>query len=165
MPEHLTRILGIDFGLRRVGVAVSDFRKKIATPVEVYGRRDAIQDARYFKRLVEENDAERIVLGFPFHTSGNAGTLAVKVREWGTWLAETTGCPVAYYDERYSTAEADAAMRSAGLKSKDRKAKVDMLAARILLQNYLDDGCPESIDVSTLGAPLADEPPKEAKDD
>lgn len=141
--EPLTRVLGIDFGTRRVGAAISDPRHQIATPLEVYERRDPKQDAAHYRALVVENDVVRIVIGLPLHTGGGESDSSRLARRWGTWLAEATGLPVYYHDERYSTVDADDVMRSAGFKPKDRKAKRDMLAARILLQNYLEAGCPE----------------------
>ena len=138
------RILGIDFGTRRVGAAVSDPRRSIATPLEVYERRAPRQDARHYKTLVEENDVERIVIGLPVHLTGREGASAGLARAWGTWLSEATGLPVVYYDERYTTVDAEDSLIEAGLKRSKRKGLRDMLAARILLQNYLDDGCPET---------------------
>ena len=137
------RILGIDFGTKRVGLAVSDPRRQIATPLEVYQRRDAVQDARHFQYLVHEHELERIVVGLPVHLDGREGASASLVRTFGAWLGQLTGLPVVYYDERFTTTEAERSLIAAGLKRSKRKDLRDMLAARILLQNYLDDGCPD----------------------
>lgn len=152
--ERMTRVLGIDFGTRRVGAAVSDPGRTIATPLEVYERRDPKQDARHYRELVAEHDVDRIVIGLPLHTRGAESESSTLARRWGTWLAETTGLPVAYFDERYTTVDAEDVLRSAGIKMKDRKAKRDMLAARLLLQGYLEAGCPE---VEAAPLPLADQ--------
>jgi putative holliday junction resolvase len=136
------RILGIDFGTKRVGSAVSDPRGQIATPLEVYQRRDPVQDARHFQQLVREHEVERIVVGLPVHLGGGEGTSATLARAYGDWLGQATGLPVVYYDERYTTSDAEESLIAAGLKRSKRKDLRDMLAARILLQNYLDDGCP-----------------------
>lgn len=138
------RILGLDFGTKRVGAAVSDPRRSIATPLEVYERRDPVQDARHYQALVAENEVERIVIGLPVHLTGREGTSATLARNWGTWLSNVTGQTVVYYDERYTTVDAEDSMIAAGLKRSKRKGLRDMLAARLLLQNYLDDGCPET---------------------
>ncbi len=151
----MTRVLGLDFGTRRVGAAVSDPGRSIATPLEVYERRNPALDAKHYKALVVEHDVDRIVVGLPLHTGGGESDSSSMARRWGTWLAEVTGQPVVFFDERYSTVEADEVLRSAGIKLRDRKAKRDMLAARILLQNYLDAGCPDD---EIPPAPLADEP-------
>lgn len=150
-----TRVLGLDYGTRRIGAAVSDPRRSIATPLEVYERRDPVQDAAHYRKLVEEHDVDRIVVGLPLHTGGGESDLARQARTFGAWLTGLTGVPVAYQDERYSTVDADDVLRTAGFKLKDRKLRRDMLAARILLQAYLDAGCP---DVEAPAAPLSDEP-------
>jgi putative Holliday junction resolvase len=141
----MSRILGIDFGMKRVGAAVSDPRRAIASPLEVYERRDPIQDARHYQTLVAENDVERIVIGLPVHLGGREGTSAALARTFGDWLASITALPVVFYDERFTTSEAEESLIAAGLKRSKRKGLRDMLAARLLLQNYLDDGCPESL--------------------
>jgi putative Holliday junction resolvase len=137
------RILGLDFGTKRVGMALSDPRRLIATPLGVYERTGPARDAAHFQKLVLDEEVDRIVVGLPLHTRGGESELAVLARRWGAWLAETTGLPVVYFDERYTSVDAEDLLRSGGLRLKDRKARRDMLAAQILLQNYLDAGCPE----------------------
>jgi putative Holliday junction resolvase len=154
----LGRILGLDFGTKRVGAAVSDPRRSIATPLEVYERRDPTQDARHYRALVSENEVERIVIGLPVHLTGREGTSASLARTWGDWLAGVTGVSVVYYDERYTTVDAEESLIAAGLKRSRRKGLRDMLAARLLLQNYLDDGCP---DAAPPPSPIADPGPGE----
>lgn len=147
------RILGLDFGLRRVGAAISDTGRSIASPLEQYVRRDPVQDARHYAALVREHDVARIVVGLPVHTSGREGELAARARAWGAWLAGVTGLAVAFADERYTSVEADDLMMQAGLKRQKRKALRDQLAAQILLQAYLDRGAPE---IGPAPEPLAD---------
>lgn len=154
----MPRVLGLDFGTRRVGAAVSDPRGMIATPLEVYERRDRLQDARHYQHLVREHEVERIVIGLPLHTAGHEGKSATLARGWGAWLNESTGVPVLFFDERYSTVEADDALIAAGFKRQKRKGLRDMLAARILLQNYLDAGSPETEAPPTALADPAEEP-------
>jgi putative holliday junction resolvase len=151
--NSMGRILGLDFGLRRVGAAVSDPGRSIASPLEIYERRDTRQDARHYKELVREHDIERIVVGLPLHTSGREGQLATLAREWGSWLRTVTGLPVVYCDERYTSVEADNLMIESGLKRQKRKSLRDKLAAQILLQGYLDSGSPET---EAVAGPLAD---------
>jgi len=138
------RILGLDFGTRRVGAALSDPRRLIATPLEVYERRSPDRDARHYRELVEDEGIDRIVVGLPLHTGGGEGESATLARQWGAWIARETGLTVIFFDERYTTSDAEELLKSQGLRLKDRKAKRDMLAARLLLQNYLDAGCPET---------------------
>ncbi len=151
----MSRILGLDFGLRRIGAALSDPRRVIATPLEVYERREPRLDARHYRELVEDEGVERIVIGLPLHTGGGESELSGEARVWGTWLAEACGRPVIFHDERYTSVDAEELMRAAGLKARDRKARRDMLAAQLLLQSYLDAGCPES---EAPPRPLLDEP-------
>lgn len=149
----MARILGIDFGTRRIGCAVSDPRRLISTPLEVRERRDNAQDARYFLKLIEEHEIDRIVIGLPVHVNGREGTSAKQARDFGDWLVSISKLDVFYHDERYSTVEADEALMSVGYNRKKRAGLRDMIAAQILLQAYLDAGCPES---TMPTAPLAD---------
>ena len=149
----MSRILGLDYGTKRVGAALSDPGRSIAFPVEVYALRGLKQDASHYRELVEENDVDRIVIGLPLHTSGREGQSASLARNFGDWLIEVTGRPIIYHDERYSTVEAEQRLLDAGLKRDKRKALRDQLAAQIMLQGYLDAGCPET---EAPAAPLAD---------
>ncbi|MDB5351122.1 MAG: RNAse H-fold protein YqgF [Planctomycetota bacterium] len=147
------RILGLDFGTRRVGAALSDPSGWIASPLEVYERQATDRDAEHYRRLIEDEQIDRIVVGLPLHTSGREGESAILAREFGAWLGEVTGRTVSYHDERYTSHEADDAMRATGMKAKDRRARRDMLAAQIMLQAYLDAGSPTT---ETSAAPLDD---------
>src|SRR5690349_18467661 len=101
------RSLGLDFGLKRVGAAVSDPRGRIATPLEVYARKGNERDARHYRELVRAHEIEQLVIGLPLHISGREGDSAAQAREWGAWLAEVTGLPVVFHDERYSSVDAE----------------------------------------------------------
>lgn len=136
------RILGIDFGTRRIGAALSDPRRLIASPLEVYQPSSPARDALHYRRLVEEEGIDRIVVGLPLHNDGSEGISARNARKFGAFLADATGCEVVFHDERFSTTEAEHSLREIGLKSRDRQTRRDMLAARNILQAYLDAGCP-----------------------
>jgi putative Holliday junction resolvase len=151
-----TRVLGLDYGMRRIGAAISDPRRKIATPLEVYERRDSVQDLRHYRALVEEHDVDLIVLGLPVHTSGRESPISKQVRAWGKNLGEALGVAVTYFDERNTSLEADEILIGVGFKIKDRKARRDMLAAQILLRNFLEAGCPIE---TTPPEPIEDENP------
>ena len=140
MPQ--TRVLGIDFGTRRVGAAISDPRRKISSPLEVYERRDPAQDARHYRSLVEDHEVDLIVVGLPLHSGGAESESSRKARAWGAWLAEATGVSLTFFDERNTSIYADEILIDVGFKYRQRKGKRDMLAATILLQNFLDAGCP-----------------------
>jgi putative Holliday junction resolvase len=150
----MPRILGLDYGTRRVGAALSDPGRTMAFPAEVYVLRGPEHDSRHYRELVREDEVDRIVIGLPLHTSGREGRLAAMSRAFGDWLTGVTGLPVFYFDERYSTVEAEHRLIDAGLKRQKRKALRDQLAAQIMLQGYLDAGCPEA---EAKPTPLADE--------
>jgi putative Holliday junction resolvase len=137
-----SRLLGVDYGTVRVGLAVSDAGRKIASPLAVWERRGPARDAEYFRALVAAEEVAALVVGLPVHLDGREGAKAVEARAFGRWLAETTGLPVVFWDERFSTVEAESALWQAGLTHKRRKARRDRVAAQILLQAYLDAGCP-----------------------
>ena len=137
-----TRLLGVDFGTVRVGLAVCDAGRIIASPLAVYQRRDQAKDADYFRKLVEVEQVGGLVVGLPVHMSGDEGGKAKEARAFGNWLATTTGLPVVYWDERFTTKTAESYLREAGLTRQRRKDCRDKVAAQILLQAYIDAGCP-----------------------
>jgi putative holliday junction resolvase len=137
-----TRLLGVDYGTARVGLAVTDPDRKFAFPLATYERRGRDPDAAYFRALVAEEGIGGLVVGLPVHLDGREGAKAAEARAFGRWLGETTGLPVVFWDERFSTVEAEAALWAAGLTHRRRKAWRDRVAAQIFLQAYLDAGCP-----------------------
>ena len=138
-----TRLLAVDYGTVRIGLAVSDPEHRIASPLTTYERRGREGDERYFRKLIEDEEVGRIVVGLPVHTDGSESQKSAEARKFGAWLAGVTGLPVTYYDERFTTVEAEGFLLAAGLTNKRRKARRDRVAAQILLQSYLDAGCPE----------------------
>ncbi len=137
-----TALLGIDTGSVRVGLAVSDPDRKIAFPLAVYERRNREQDAVYFRTVAAKENPGGLVVGLPVHMSGAEGQKAAEARAFGDWLGELLGLPVIYWDERFTTVEAESALWSAGLTHKRRKERRDKVAAQLLLQAYLNAGCP-----------------------
>lgn len=134
------RLAGIDYGTVRIGIAITDPAQLLASPLEILTRRDKLQDERYFLRLAEQERLAGFVVGLPVHTSGEESQKSFEAREFAKWLGEATKLPVCLYDERYSTAQAEALLQDAGLTSKRRKERRDMLAAQILLAAYLESG-------------------------
>jgi len=132
------RLLGLDFGTKRVGVAVSTPEQTIASPLEIHTRQGDIPDAQYFSGLAAEYSVVGLVVGLPVHMSGDEGGKASEAREFGDWCSRTTGLPVRYWDERYTSAIAEEHLLAAKLSRKKRKARIDKLAAQIMLQSYLD---------------------------
>ena len=137
-----TRLLAIDPGKVRLGLAISDSERRIGSPFMTYTRRDPEQDARFLKKLVEDEEIAQIVIGLPVHLDGKEGEQAKAARVFGQWLHEATGVPCVFHDERFTTFEAESALWGAGLTHKKRKARRDQVAAQILLQTYIDAGCP-----------------------
>ena len=136
------RILGLDLGRRRVGVAVSDPNGTIAHPLlqfEPKGRRDLVATV---KGLVAEQEAARVVVGMPVLVDGRKGEQARWTQATVSALAEALEVPVATWDERFTTRDAEEAMRDAGLHPGKRKTRRDKVAAALILQSYLDAGSP-----------------------
>jgi putative Holliday junction resolvase len=149
----------VDFGKVRIGLAVSDPDRRIAFPLEIRHRQGRDADAGFFRELIEREEIGGLVVGLPVHTDGSEGAGANAARQFGTWLAETTGLPVAYYDERFTTVFAESALWDAGLTHKRRKERRDKVAAQMLLQAYLDAGCPTQSTPGALDGKLHETPP------
>lgn len=132
------RVVGIDFGRARIGIAITDPERTLATPYETYARRGPVADAQRFQRLVQEEQVTLFVVGLPVHLDGQESEISREARRFGIWLAETTGVPVEYFDERFSTSEAHELLKQAALKHSRRKRKLDMLAAQVMLSAYLE---------------------------
>ena len=140
-----TRVLGIDYGQVRVGLAVSDPDRILASPLATYNRRDTAADSAYFKQVMVAEEIVGLVVGLPMHTDGREGVKAQEARAFGGWLASVTGLPVVFADERFTTVFAESALWDAGLTHKRRKDRRDRVAAQMLLQAYLDSGCPPEV--------------------
>ena len=137
------RHLGIDYGTRRIGLALSDEGGRLATPLEVLQVTDPHQAVAPISALVEAEQVAVLVVGLPLNMDDSVGPAARAVREWGTGLSRTAGRPVVFVDERLSSFEAEQALRQrkqAGqrMTRQGRKQRLDAVAAAQLLQSYLD---------------------------
>lgn len=134
------RSLGIDFGLARVGVAMSDPMGILASAVETLNWNG--EDAAWIKarllEICEKNKVERIVMGLPKRTDGKESATEQMARAFGTELAELTALPVIFQDERYTTVLASRVLRTSAVKAKNKRGVIDQVAAEIILQAYLD---------------------------
>ena len=130
--------MGLDYGAKRIGIAVCNYEQSIASPVENYTRNDPATDARILQQFGEDYTVVGLVVGLPVHMSGEEGEQARRAREFGNWLSETIGLPLRFWDERYTSAIAESHLLSADLSRKKRKARIDMLASQVMLQAYLD---------------------------
>lgn len=131
----LGRVLALDYGTRRIGVAMSDPGRVVASPLCVVAAETAIEDIRL---LVEEHEADLIVVGLPVSLSGHEGRSAEGARRLGQDVGAATGLQVEFVDERFTTSGAERAMIEGKVKRRDRRAKVDKVAAALILQHFLD---------------------------
>ena len=130
------RILGIDLGRARIGVAVSDELGMLAHPVEtIPARGDAV---RRIAEIVQEKNAERVVIGLPRHMNGSVGVGAADALAFAEKLRACVTCEVVTWDERMTTMAANRALRDSGQKTRNSRGVVDQVAAQMILQGYLD---------------------------
>ena len=130
------RILGVDFGRARIGIAVSDELGLLAHPVKtIPASRDA---AKQIGEIVREKNAERVVIGLPRHMNGSVGEAAGEALAFAEKLRKLLPCEVVTWDERLTTIAANRALRDGGRKTRDSRNVVDQVAAQMILQGYLD---------------------------
>jgi len=132
------RVLALDIGERRIGVAVSDPSGTVATPLAVLDAAAVLADGREFARLVDEYGVGRVLVGLPLSLDGSEGPQAASVRRAAARLAGFVDVPFDFADERLSTAQASRAMGEAGISDREKRGSVDMVAASLFLQAYLD---------------------------
>ena len=136
------RIMGLDYGSKTVGVAISDELLLTAQGKEIIRRKEENKLRRTLARIEElivEHGVTRIVLGLPLNMDQTPSERSMLCLEFKDMLERRTGIPVVMWDERLTTVEADEIMNEAGIKGRDRKEYVDMIAAQIILQDYLDN--------------------------
>jgi putative Holliday junction resolvase len=132
------RILALDHGTKRVGVAVSDELKMIAQPLEYIPAEPFADFLDRLKEILREKEVEMILVGMPRNMDGSYGPAALKVREFVATLNEAVTVPIRTWDERLTSAQAQRFLIQGGVRRDQRKEKVDKTAAAILLQSYLD---------------------------
>lgn len=131
------RVVGLDLGSRRIGVAVSDATGTLASPYEVVERSPRSHDE--IRRIVAEVEAERVVVGLPLSLSGKEGPAATAAKEEAAALADLLApVPVETYDERLTTVSAQRSMMDLKMKADARKRVVDKVAAAVMLQSWLE---------------------------
>jgi putative holliday junction resolvase len=133
------RVIGIDLGSKRIGVAVSDSGGLLASPYEVVARSgDEQRDHRRLLEIATEVEAERIVVGLPLSLDGSMGPTAVAYAAEAERLGATTALPVETYDERFTTVTADRSLMERNMKADARRRIIDKVAAAVMLQAWLD---------------------------
>ena len=130
--------MALDIGEKRVGVAVSDPDERVASPVCVLPAGEVRAAARPFRLLLEDWQPELLLCGIPLTLAGEEGPQAQRVRAFAADVAAATGLPIEFADERLSSAEAKRNLREKGLSEKAMRGKVDMIAASLFLQAWLD---------------------------
>jgi putative Holliday junction resolvase len=132
------RILALDVGDRRIGVAVSDPTGLIARPLAIIARKGTPSDTQTIAKLIREQTVEKVVIGLPLSLDGHMGLQAEKVQQFSAQLASITGVSLELYDERFSTITAREHRLESGVGKKKRRAPDDDAAAAVILQSYLD---------------------------
>lgn len=132
------RILGIDFGDRKIGLAISDRLGFTAQPLEIYRRKTEKEDEKYFKTLVADYGITEVIVGLPLRMDGSAGTRAEKTREFAQWLERILGLSVQFWDERLTTKQANRILSQQKISAKDKKDIEDQVSAVIILSAYLE---------------------------
>ena len=132
----MNRILGLDFGRARIGVAISDELQMLAHPLETIPASE--EPASRVAEIVREKQVDHVVAGIPRQMNGQIGTAATEVLEFVEKLRAILPCPVVTWDERLTTVAAHRALRDAGKKTRQTRGYVDQVAAQMILQTYLD---------------------------
>ena len=132
------RILALDVGERRIGVALSDPTQTLARSLLVLDRRDDKEALKRVAALVREQGVERVVVGYPLSLRGDVGPQAERVGRFARALARVLEVPVEMWDERYSTVDAERILREQGIDGRRRRRRIDATAAAVILQSYLD---------------------------
>lgn len=132
------RVLAVDFGQRRIGLAVSDELGLTAQGLETLERTNIREDVARLARIAADKAVSLVLLGDPIHMSGRPGAQSQRVREFARRLERQTGLPVRFWDERLTTVQANRLLRESGVGLRERRRAVDRLSAVILLESYLE---------------------------
>jgi putative Holliday junction resolvase len=136
--ESKGKVLAIDLGEKRIGLAISDETRTIAAGYDVMARKSRKEDFERYAQIVEAEAITLIVVGLPITLSGDEGQRAAWVRHYAAELRESISVPLEFWDERYSTKEAEASLYARGKRGKKMRERVDAVAAAFILQDYLD---------------------------
>lgn len=132
------RILGIDYGDRNIGLALSDPLRLTAQPLGQFRLAGEAENTAYFKQLVQRHEISEIVVGFPLRMDGSSGTRAQKTREFAAWLEAAVGLTITLWDERLTTQQAIGIMEEQKVRDKKKKHLEHQISATLILQSYLD---------------------------
>ncbi len=132
------RVMALDLGEKRIGVAISDPTRTIAAAVAVLNRKSRTEDAARYAQLIAEQRVTLLVVGLPITLGGVEGQRAAWVRDYAAELGNRIDIPIVFWDESLTTKEAEAALRAQGRRGKKLRQRVDAVAAALILQSYLD---------------------------
>ena len=132
------RVMALDIGKVRCGIAISDPQERVATPLCVLPTEEVRSNAPSFRRVCEDWEPELFVSGLPLTLSGQKGPQAQSIREVAQQVAAALSLPLEFSDERLSSSEAKRVLREEGMSERDMRGKVDMVAASLFLQSWLD---------------------------
>jgi len=132
------RIAAIDFGSVRIGVAICDPDRILASPLEVHPAKDWQSDSDYFRMLVKREQILAFVVGLPIHCDGSESQKSKECRKFGRWLMAETELPVRLFDERFTTADAKSRIAGIGYTNKKKKKRIDAIAAQVILESFLE---------------------------
>lgn len=141
-PPTFGRLLGIDYGDKRMGFAISTPEQTISSAIENYTRRTSALDLKQIQRWCEEYLVKGIVVGLPIHMNGLESPKSTQCRRFAVWIYEQLELPMVLHDERCTTAVVIDHLIELDLSRKQRKKKLDMLAAQVLLESYLNSRLP-----------------------
>jgi len=132
------RLLGIDYGIKRIGIALSDPSGTMAHPMETIPVKSDGSHIQAIKKIIDAYRVEKLVVGLPYNMDGSLGSAGEAVLAWGENLEKTLGIPVDFWDERLTTSEAHEFLIHLNVKGKKRKGIVDKIAAGIILKDYME---------------------------
>ena len=132
------RLLALDIGQARVGIAVSDPGERVASPVCVLPASEVLGNAKPFRRVLEDWEPELLLCGLPYTMAGEEGPQAARIRAVAQKISAACGLPCEFADERLSSREAKRSLREKGLSEREMRGKIDMIAASLFLQAWLD---------------------------
>lgn len=132
------RIMALDYGEQRIGIAMTDLLKMLASPYDIYYRKQTDEDYNFFLALIKEQEVDTIVMGLPTNMEGEEQEITQKARNFGAKLQELSNCKLVFVDERMSSVIADDILKQTERDWKKRKAQLDKYAAMVILQDYLD---------------------------
>ena len=136
----MPRLLGLDIGDRRIGVALTDPLQILASPHSTLERSNDAEDVERLAKLVADQDVSAVVVGVPLRTDGKPSEQAERVRRFTQQLHQAVSMPIIEVDERFTSRQADKALLSGDLSRRERKERIDKVAAALILQHHLDSG-------------------------